>query len=340
MNITRSYRRTTAVIASAVIIGAPLAGLAFASSASAHDGGITATCTSLSANLTNYPAGSTIGGTLDGVDLGTSTFGPAFSQTAALDPAVPHAWSIKVVSGDGDPRYSFTSAGTSDPACIPVVTPPPTTPPVITPPAPLFYVQDFIDCLGGRFVLDNIGNTVDATFVAQGVAYLVPAGTAIHTDADGTLLQPTGGDYTITAGEQAWTFPSSGNCPTTPPTTDPEPTTPPVVVPPTDEPTEQPSVPVTPPSTPAEPGPSGTTPAASTPAIPPLSSLNESGTAPTAASYDSPAKQVASPVVQPADALAYTGARDLLGGMLLAAGLIAAGFAAIVVPILRRRARS
>ena len=68
--------RTTAAISAAILIGVPVAGVAFASAAQAHDGGITATCTSLSANLSNYPSGSTIGGIVDGIDLGTSTFGP------------------------------------------------------------------------------------------------------------------------------------------------------------------------------------------------------------------------------------------------------------------------
>lgn len=340
MIITRSYKR--AAIASAVIIGTPLAGLAFASSASAHDGGITATCNSLTANLTNYPAGSTIGGTLDGLDLGTSTFGPSFSQTATLDPAVPHVWSITVTSGDGDPRYTFTTAGTSDPACIPVVVPPVEEPPVVVvPPAPVFYVQDFIDCLGGRFVLDNTSNDVDATYTVNGVAYLVPAGSALHTDADGTIIQPNtalGAPYTITAGEQTWTFPSSGNCPTTPPvTTDPEPTTPPVVLPPTDEPTEPSTPPVTPSAPATTPGETGATPNTSTPATPQSSQPNSPTTVQNVAATAPDVVPTASPDEQRAEALAFTGTSDVIARIALAAVLLAAGFGIIISTVLRRR---
>jgi hypothetical protein len=321
--------RTTAVISAAILIGVPLTGIVFASSAQAHDGGITATCTSLSANLSNYPGGSTIGGIVDGIDLGSSTFGPSFSQTVPLEPTIPHTWTITVKSGDGDSRYDFTKTGASDPACIPVVVPPVTPPVVVTPPVPVFYLQPFIDCLGGRFVFDNIGNTVDATFVAQGVAYLVPAGTAIHTHADGTLLQPIDGTYTITAGDQTWTFPTAGNCPTEEPT--------PPVVPPTDEPTEQPTPPAEP-STPShEPTSSPTASAPSTPATPPSSPPSVAPVASSVASVERSAVLTASPVVPPADALAYTGTRDLTAWIALAAAFITAGFASKVVPILRRR---
>jgi hypothetical protein len=339
---TTTRKAVTAVIAAALIAG-PIIGVA--SAASAHDQALSVTCTQISLNLSNYPSGSTVGGVIDGVDLGTSTFGPSFSQSAPLDPAVPHTYTITVKSGDGDTRYDKTFTGKSDPACIPVVTPPPVEPPVVTPPvtppveeppvvtpppAPVFYVQPFIDCLGGRFVFDNIGNTVAGTFIAQGVTYVVPAGTALHSDADGTLLQPLDGIYTITAGETTWTFPSSGNCPTTPPTE--EPTTPPVTTPPTDVPvpSDEPTVPVTVPTPPVTPtgSPSDTTGSSPVPSV--STPLVVTGDARTVAGTDSTPEPDAS-------ALAFTGARDLTAWIAAAAALIAAGFAAIVVPILRRR---
>lgn len=324
--------RTTAAISAAILIGVPVAGLAFASSAQAHDGGITATCTSLSANLSNYPGGSTIGGIVDGIDLGTSTFGPSFSQTLPLDPTTPHTWTITVKSGDGDSRYDFTKTGASDPACIPVVVPPVEEPPVITPPPVVVTearIQDFIDCLGGRFVLDNTASNADVTYLVNGTSYGVPTGTATHTDADGTIYQPVDGTYTITAGDQTWTFPTAGNCPTEEPT--------PPVVPPSDEPTEQPSEPVTPPSTPLEPGEPGTTPIRSTPTTPAPSQPIAPTPAQPVVSSAPPAVPTVSPVVQPADALAYTGTRDLTAWIAVAAALITAGIASKVVPILRRR---
>lgn len=247
------------IIGLAVIAAAVATMFAAPTVASAHDKKITATCTSLSANLTNYPAGSTIGATLDGVDLGTTTFGPSYSDSVALDPAVAHTWTIKVTSGDGDKRYNFTENGKSDPRCIPVVTPPVVVD-VVQP-----HIQDYIDCLGGRFVLDNTGSTVAVTYTVQGTAVVVPAGQAIHTDADSTLYQPLDGTYTVTAGDKVWTFPTAGNCPTDQPT-DPNP---PVTTP------EVPSSPVTPPQnagpTPLPLGSSGT------------SSASPSGESPTVA---------------------------------------------------------
>lgn len=319
--------RTTAAISAAILIGVPIAGLTIASSAQAHDGGITATCTSLSANLSNYPGGSTIGGIVDGVDLGTSTFGPSFSQTVTLDPSIPHTWKVTVKSGDGDSRYDFTKTGASDPACIPVVVPPVEEPPIITPPPVVLTeprIQDFVDCLGGRFVLDNTASTTNVTYVVQGTSYVVPAGTATHTGADGTLYQPYDGTYTITAGDQTWTFPTAGNCPTE-------------EVPPTVVPTEQPSVPTSPPST--SPSPEVITPGSSdpTPITPQPSQPTVSSPELNVAAVASPVAPTVSPVVQPADALAYTGTRDLTAWIALAAALIAAGFASKVIPIIRRR---
>jgi hypothetical protein len=192
-------------------------GLAAASPASAHTPDFEVTCTSASIDLTNYPAGSTVSGTLDGVDLGTITFGAeGYHGHTALDPAVPHEWNIVVKSGDGNHRYDVTYAGKSDPSCIPVV--PPTEPPT---PVVVPLVQDYVTCDGGAFVLDNTGSNEDVTYTVNGVSFPVPAGKAVHTDADGTLIQPTAdlGGYLVTAGDRSWTFPAAGDCGTTVPTT-------------------------------------------------------------------------------------------------------------------------
>jgi hypothetical protein len=239
------------IIGLAVVAAAVATMFAAPSLASAHDGGIKATCTSLSANLTNYPAGSTIGGTLDGVDLGTTTFGPSYFNSIPLDPTVAHSWSIRVTSGDGDKRYNFTENGVSDPKCIPVVAPPVVVD-IVQP-----HIQDYIDCLGGRFVLDNTGSTVPVTYTVQGTPIVVPAGQAIHTDADGTLYQPLDGTYTVTAGDRVWTFPTSGNCPI-------------------DQPTD-PNPPVTNPEVPSSPD----TPTGPTPSTPPTPTVTETPTNPT-----------------------------------------------------------
>lgn len=340
--------RTAATVAiAAALVAAPVIGVA--SAAQAHDQALSVTCTQISLNLTNYPSGSTVGGIIDDVDLGTSTFGPSFSQSAPLDPAVPHTYTITVVSPDGVGNKKFT--GKSDPACIPVVTTPPVvvlpteepTPPVVTPPVVDVVeprIQDYVKCEGAAFVLDNTGSTVPVRYLVSGDVrheYVVPAGQTIHTDADGTLINPGPSGYTITAGDKTWTFPTSDNCPTTPPTTT-EPATPPVVVPPTDEPTEQPSEPVTPPT--SSPEPEGTTPGSSepTPNIPQPSSPVERSVSPSVVPSGSGSVPTASPDEQRADALAFTGARDMTAWIAVAAVAIAAGAAAIMVPILRRRA--
>lgn len=141
----------------------------------------------------------------------------------------------------------------------------PTPEPTTEPPAPVTEprVQDYISCKGGAFVLDNTGSTVDVTYTINDLPYVVPAGQAVHTDADGTILQPNSDyeGYTIVAGETSWNFPSAGNCPvpepetpvTEEPTPDPTPTDEPGTPAPTDEPTtpaptDEPTVPVETPS--------------------------------------------------------------------------------------------
>lgn len=283
------------------------------SAAQAHDKKVDLSCTSIGITLSNYPAGSTVGGTIDGVDLGTSTFGPeGFSYSQPLDPAVPHTYSVVVKSGDGNYAFDVNESGKSDPACIPVVVPPTEepTPPVTTPPVIVDVVapnlQDYIGCDGAAFVLDNTGSNVAVVYTINGTDYLVPAGTALHTDADGTLIAPSENGYVIVAVDQTWTFPAptAEECPT--------PANPPVVVPPTDTPTDTPTDnPTTPAPIPSAPEPTDA-PTAAAPA-PSGPTLAANDAAPSAARTTAPV----------ADGLAYTGSNALGTGIGIGVGLLA-----------------
>lgn len=350
--------------------------LAAPQAAQAHDGGVTATCTSLSANLSNYPAGSTIGGTLDGVNLGTSTFGPSFSQTAALDPAVPHTWSITVTSGDGDPRYSFTSAGKSDPSCIPVVEEPPvvtppveppvvvppveppvTEPPVVTPPVePPVVVPPVVT----PPVVTPPVVTPPAAVIAPEVASVCEhrgstfrlVNTNSTVDVLYTLTGVTTKTYLVPAGANVGTSnyrPKTGEVLTI--TAADRVWTfvasggcfpseqPPVIVPPVVTPPVD--VPTTP-TTPTTPVDVPTTPV--TPATPeaPVAVVTPAPVAPTlvAAAEDTTPVRIAAVDEAPAadTALAYTGTDTLAQGIALAGGLtlLVAGFGALLIARLRR----
>ena len=292
------------------------------SAASAHDKTVDITCTSIGIMLTNYPSGSTVGGTIDGVDLGTSTFGSeGFAYSQALDPAVPHTYTLVVKSGDGNYAFDINESGKSDPACIPVVVPPTEepTPPVTTPPVVDVVVpkiQDYLSCDGAAFVLDNTGSNVDVVYTINGIEYPVAAGTALHTDADGTLIAPNEVGYTVTAADQSWYFPAltAEECPVA--------EVPPVVVPPTDEPTPPTeTTPPTPTETPVAPAP------VATPGV----------AAPILVTDNAPAQRVAA--VDTPEGLAYTGSNPLQIGMGLGLGLIIlVGGAALLMASKVRRA--
>jgi hypothetical protein len=264
----------------------PLVG---ATAASAHTPAFTVSCTALAVSLTNYPAGSTVSGTVDGVNLGSSTFGPeGFRQSLPLDPTVKHTWSVTVVGSDGQGNKTY--AGSSDPSCIPappveppvvvppveppvvvppveppVVVPPveppvvvpPVEPPVVVPPAPVVapLIQTYCSPAGLALVLDNTGSTLEVRYLVSGEIkreFVVAAGQAIHTDADGFLFAPGPDGYVVLAGDRTWTIPATADCGLTP------------VVPPVDEPTtpEEPTTPVEP-ETPVTPE----VPAVETPAV-------------------------------------------------------------------------
>lgn len=89
-------------------------------------------------------------------------------------------------------------------------------------------IQDYVKCEGAAFVLDNIGSNQDVRYLLSGEVkreFVVPGGTAIHTDSDGWLLKPGPQGYVITAGDRTWTFPAA-TCPVITPPTEEEPTSP------------------------------------------------------------------------------------------------------------------
>lgn len=353
---TRPLARRTRVVLAAAGILAVGAAVALPIAASAHTPDFQVSCTSASIDLTNYPSGSTVSGTLDGDDLGTVTFGPErYHGHTALDPSVPHTWNVVVTSGDGDHRYDRTFAGTSDPACLPVIeTPTPTPEPTTPAPTPVDVVtpmiQDYITCDGAAFVLDNTGSTVPVRYVVAGKPFDVPAGTAVHTDADGYLFPTDIGPYTITTtpGDKSWTFtPPSGCAPATTPTPTPtdqptpnptdepstEPTTPAPT--PTEEPTTSPT-PTTEPSVPATPSEQPTAPS-------PTAGTSQPSSSPAAPAPSSSSTQLAASVADDTShaELAYTGSaltsgqiRVLLAAVVLAIG---AGATVLTVRTIRRR---
>lgn len=67
-------------------------------------------------------------------------------------------------------------------------------------PKPVAHVQDYVKCDGAAFVLDALKSNVAITYDINGTKFEVPAGKAVHTDANGAaLIQPVDGKYTVTA---------------------------------------------------------------------------------------------------------------------------------------------
>ncbi len=154
----------------------------------------------------------------------------------------------------------------SDPA--PSEPAPSPTAPVVAHP----QIQDYVGECDAAFVLDNRSSTVAVTYVINGITFVVPAGSGLHTDADGTRIQPIDGRYVITtdAGRE-WTF-AARSCPTTTPApsepapSEPAPSEPAPSEPAPSEPT--PSEPAPSEPTPSEPAPSTPTPSEPAPSEP------------------------------------------------------------------------
>lgn len=208
-----------------------------ATAASAHDAQASLSCDDWSVSASNYPAGSSGTVIVDGVTDFSGTFDHGGQRSGVFtDETVDtHRLQVSITSPDGWPEFVVDETVTD---CA-VVTPPTEQPPVVVP-----HIQDYIGNCDAAFVLDNTGSTLPVVYTINGTRYIVEAGTAVHTDADGTRIAPMDGGYSIvTDTGRKWFFPAR-ECPVVTP---PE-TTPPVTVPPSDEPPV-----VTPDPTPSEP---------------------------------------------------------------------------------------
>lgn len=70
------------------------------------------------------------------------------------------------------------------------------------------HIQDYNTCTLNAFVLDNTGSNRTVVYDINGQKFTVPAGKAIHTDADGSTLTPNeDGKFVITTDHgETWTF--------------------------------------------------------------------------------------------------------------------------------------
>lgn len=259
------------------------------------------------------------------------------SRTFAEDVAAPAAGhqssaTVTVQWADGYVQRGVTASATVDSGCT---VPTPHVPDVSAP-----LIQDYVTCKGAAFVLDNTGSNVDVTYDVDGTSVLVPAGTAVHTDADGALLPLEQAPFDISAGDQSWSFnaPPATDCASTPPT---EPTPEPTPTP--TEPTPTPTEP-TPTPTPTVPTPEPTepvvTPTPTAPATPAVPTPSSSPTAPATVIVPSDTPSPSTPATArtaPTGELAFTGSPLALGGgIALALALLVAG--AFVLVLRHRRA--
>jgi hypothetical protein len=355
-------KRILAALGVAALIGTGAA-VAVSSSASAHTGTL-ATSTSCSTD------GSTRTITYTGKTTNVPERGKGHVATLTVGEIAPSGSAIapatQTVTGNTSYTFTQTVPGTtisgqataflkwgdnakSDPIgkwsesapCTtptPEPTPTPTAPtpePTTTPtPKPVVepHIQDYITCDGAAFVFDNTGSTVDVTYKIDDKTYVVPAGKAIHTDADGFLFPADHGVYTITAtpGDKTWTFAPAEHCATTPPVPTPTPTP---STPVTPVPTPEPTTPVTP-----QPSHEPTPPVTHTPEpTPPVTHTPEPTTAPTPTASETP--KAVTPVVTnhtntPKGTLAFTGAEGLGYGLSVAILMLLGG---AVLMVRRRR---
>jgi hypothetical protein len=116
------------------LLVAAVGGLVFAQPASAHDHAVTATCTTLTVDISNYSEShNEMAVIIDGVEVDAQSFDESFYQTYTFaDSTVAHSFALSVTAASPD-EVSFVDNGTSTPC---VVTPPPTTPPPTTPVTP------------------------------------------------------------------------------------------------------------------------------------------------------------------------------------------------------------
>ena len=119
-------KRHLSTIAAAAVVGV----LAFAGSASAHNGGVSAGCNAgqprAVANLTNYNGTNAITITNNGVELTPGTFGSSYVATLPLgDPFIVHTVVYKVTAHDDPSNANGWSPGGT--LTVPACQTPPTT---------------------------------------------------------------------------------------------------------------------------------------------------------------------------------------------------------------------
>jgi hypothetical protein len=183
--------------------------------ASAHTATADISCESWSASATAYDEAAYGTVIADGVVIHEGAFNGNGSYTNVpwASEADSHRLQVTIDSTEDQYDYSYDQTVTG---CITEV-PPTEEPPVVTP-----HIQDYVGNCDAAFVLDNLGSTVDVTYTINGIDFLVSAGTAVHTDADGTRIEPsTTNTYVITTDTGAsWEF-QGGDCETIPPTEEP-----------------------------------------------------------------------------------------------------------------------
>lgn len=189
------HRTLSALGALALAAGAIALPLSSAPAAEAHDATATITCEGWTATATAYDQGATGVVIADGVTIHSGTFAGAGTLSGVWpEVADAHRLQVTIDSQDGD-QYDFAYDETVS-GCAP-------TPPVVVVP----QVQDYLGECSAAFVLDNTGSTVAVRYDVNGRAFDVPAGTAVHTDADGSRIDPVEGRYLITTNTgQSWTF--------------------------------------------------------------------------------------------------------------------------------------
>lgn len=210
-----TIRTTLAAAAALALAGVGL--VAGTTAAAAHDASASLDCEGWTASASAYPADAHGLVIADGVTIHDGTFGGAGTLEGAWPAeADSHRLQVTITSTDGWPDYVVDE--TVD-GCAPVVDPPaepePETP-LVDP-----QVQTFIGECDAAFVLDNVGGAVPVYWTINGAhTYLVPAGEVVHTDADGTRIEPVDGEYQLLAHLTQrpleavvgyWTFPA-GDC--------------------------------------------------------------------------------------------------------------------------------
>lgn len=157
-----------------------------ATAAQAHTPSISASCEGVTLTATSYDGKKeNRWHVVVGDKAESGIFGADFTRTLPVpqDGAVT-SWKATIAAHDGG--YRQEKSGTVGPCgTVPVIAP---------------QIQDYMDCTGGAFVLDNTGSNRDVVYTVNGTTYTVAAGTVVHTP------RVQAASYTITAADKSWTF--------------------------------------------------------------------------------------------------------------------------------------